>query len=434
MRDKFVFESFKDFINYKLLMTEAKSEKIERMESQTTPWEFNFDSGKFKKSDITEDQLKNIESDFKKKIVPLFNNQKYTGQKMEITISASSSKVPINPTGSVAKELKAEGYSADNEGLCKARGNTISGIIKDLIYENFSDGKENKEDFIKELDSKMIITNSPSPNIGPDYDKSKGDNPDDQKYRDNQYISATLKIVGEKIPEDKFLPCGVTREYSGKQGTIANGFAGYDKTIFLRTKAGQKMEIFFDPVTIPDAILFSYSGKDVKLSPFSGSYGSKYISGVYTKELETKLNKDAASGKTIKPKKEVIGGITYLVSDYKDYLNNVVNKDGILVKSIESKLKSLGLKPIKDICPEFFDDDGKIEVYRNKDLSQIKLTPDSNSLTYDMLKSGEIKQSPKASTQSLSISITKNAVRDAVTLVAFSPLSGTIFSLRTVCS
>lgn len=431
MNDKFVFESFNDFVNYRLLMNEAAGEPVE---SKTTPWDFKFDSGKFKKSDVTDEQIKKLDSDFKKKIVPLFTNQEYLGQILEINISAASSKVPVNPNGPVAKELKAAGYAPNNEGLCKARGNTVSEIIKDLVYENFGEGMD-REKFFKELEKKMILVNKPLPNIGPEYDKSKGDNADDQKYKDNQYISASLSVKGEKLDDTRTILCNMDKTFRGKEATAAKGFAGYDKTVFLKAKAGQKMQISFDPVTIPDAILFSYSGKDVKLSPFSGSYGAKYIEGVYSKNLETQLNKDAAAGKSIKPKKEVIGGTTYLVSDYKDYLNNVINKGGVLVKAIEDKLKSLGLKPIKDLCPEFFDADGKIEVYRNKDLSQIKVSQeDQDWNTYYALKNGEIKQSPKASTQSLSISIKKNTVRDAVTLVAFSPLAGTIFKIKTVCS
>lgn len=427
MNDKFVFESFNDFVNYRLLMNEAAGDPAE---SKTTPWDFKFDSGKFKKSDVTDEQIKKLDSDFKKKIVPLFNNQEYIGQTLEINISAASSKVPVNPNGPVAKELKAAGYAPNNEGLCKARGNTVSEIIKDLVYENFGGGMD-REKFFKELEKKMVLVNKPLPNIGPEYDKSKGDNADDQKYKDNQYISASLSVKGEKLDDTRFISCNMNKSFSGKEATAANGFAGYDKTVFLKAKAGQKMQIFFDPVTIPDSILFSYSGKEVKLAPFSGSYGAKYVHGVYSKDLETRLNK----AKWNILKKETIGGTTYLVSDYKDYLNNVVNKGGALVNAIENKLKSLGLKPIKDLCPEFFDGEGKIEVYRNKDLSQIKISQDdSDWRTYDMLKNGEIKQSPKASTQSLSISITKNAVRDAVTLVAFSPLSGTVFNIKTVCS
>lgn len=429
MNPKFVFESFNDFINYKLLMNEAAGES---KESKTTPWDFKFDSGKFKKSDVTPDQIKSLDADFKKKIVPLFNDQKYIGQKLEITISAASSKVPVNPSGEVAKELKSAGYAPNNEGLCKARGNTVVEIIQDLVYENFGEGGDRKE-FLKSLEKKMELVNKPLPNIGPEYDKTKGDNADDQKYKDNQYISATLLVKGEKITEELVIPCNMDKKFRGGRANASNGFAGYDKKVFLRAKSGQKMTIFFDPVTIPDAILFSYTGKEAKLSPFSGAYGAKYIVEQYSKEAENRRNKEVAQGKEAPAKREVIGGISYLVVDYKDVINNVINKGGVLVKAIEDKLKSLGLKPINEICPEFFDSEGKIEVYRNKELSELKADNEGYSPTYDALKRGDLKQSPKADTKSLSIQITKNAVRDEVNLVAFSPIAGTIFNVKTVC-
>lgn len=435
MNNKFVFESFNDFINYKLLLAEADGDPGKGAESKTSPWEFKFDSGKFKKEDVTPEQIKKLDDDFQKKIVPLFSNPNYIGQVLEINISAASSKVPVNPNGTVAKELKAAGYAPNNEGLCKARGNTVVNIIKDLIYQKFGD-KMDKTLFLKELEKKMTLVNKPLPNIGPDYDKAKGDNADDQKYKDNQYISATLAVKGEKIPEDRFIGCKMDKSFSGGKASAANGFAGYDETIFLRAKAGQTMEIFFDPVVVPDAILFSYSGKEVKLSPFSGAYGAIYVKGEYSKEKEDSWNKDAATGRVATAKKMTIAGKNYLVIDYKDYINNVINKGGALVKAIEAKLKSLGLKPIKDLCPEFFDASGKIEVYRNKDLSENKLsgTTDPSQWTHDLLKSGKLKESPKANTSSLSIKVTKNAVRDAVTLVAFSPISGTAFHIKTTCN
>ena len=118
------------------------------------------------------------------------------------------------------------------------------------------------------------------------------------------------------------------KSFSGKEASAKNGYAGYDKTVYLFAKAGQKMEIFFDPKVVPDAILFSYSGKEVKLSPFMGAFGGKYVKGEYSKEREEAWNKDANMGKAAPAKRESNGGKSYLVIDYKDYLNNVINKGG----------------------------------------------------------------------------------------------------------
>lgn len=433
MYKKFVFESLDNYINYKLLLKEAKEEGNAQNKDNNAPWDFKFDSGKFKKDDVTQDQIKKLDTEFKKRIVPLFTNENYIGQILEVNISAASSKVPINPSGSVAKELKSLGYKPNNEGLCEARGNTVVEIIKDLIYDNFGEGQD-RESFFKDLSKKMVLVNKPLPNIGPEYNKDGGDNADDQKYKNNQYISASLSVKGDKIPEEKFLTCNSDKSFKGKKASASNGYIGYDETIYIRAKAGQKMTISFDPLVIPDSILFVYSGKEVKLAPFSGSYGAKYVQGKYTKENEAEFNKKANLGYGPKAIKEVIAGQEYLVIDYKDYINNVLNKGGALVKSIENKLRSLGISTIKDICPEFFDSEGKIEVYMNKDLSGIKPEyGDPSKITYDLLKSNKLKNSPKADTKSFNIEITKNVIRDSVTLVAFSPIEGTLFKIKTTC-
>ena len=128
-----------------------------------------------------------------------------------------------------------------------------------------------------------------------------------------------------------------------------------------------------------------------------------------------------------------IEGETYLVQDYKKHLNTVINKGGRLVKSIEGKLKSLGLPPISQICPGFFDSEGKIEVYATKSPGEVDSPSEEVTKTSKMVASGELKKSPVLEDAQVSITIQKNITRDAVTLVAFSPVSGTSFALETEC-
>ena len=433
MSKQFVFESLNDFVNYKLL-NETPNGTLNEADAKPTPWDFQFDSGKFKKDDVSSEQLKKLDEDFKTRIIPVLTNQSYIGQKLSVSVSSASSKVPVNPSGSVAKALKLAGYTPDNQGLCKARGNTVVELIKDLMYDAFGSGMDKKE-FLKAADKKMKFVNKPMPNIGPDYDKSKGDNADDQKFKDNQYISATLVASGDPIGDDMKISCKMDKSFSGTKANSSNGYAGYDKTLYLFAKAGQVMTVSFDPMVVPDSILFSYSGKETKLSPFMGAFGAKFIKSVYSRSAQEDNDNAVKQGKAAAGKKELIGDTSYLVIDYKEYLNDVINKNGVLVKAIEAKLASLGLKPIKEICPEFFDSEGKIEVYRNKDISEIKLTASNESWksTYNAIRSGALKQSPKANNDSLSIEITKNAIRDAVTVVAFSPIGGTVFNIKTTC-
>ena len=423
---KFVFESFNDFLSSK-----DKTHGIQLNEAgiKAEPWDFQFESGKFKKSDVSQDQLKTLKDDFEKRIVPVFSNEALLGQKLIARVTSASSKVPVNPTGTVAKALKAAGYSANNDGLCKARGVTMVELISDLMYEAFGEGMDRKE-FFKGASDKIEFKNEPMPNIGPEYDKASGDSADDNKFKENQYITASMRAKGEKIPDELVLPCNVDKKsFKGGKADISNGFAGYDKTVYLKAKAGNTMEIKFDPMVVPDSMLFSYSGKEAKLTPFMGAFGAKWVQGAYSPAAE----KRQLTERGIKAEKLNVNGVAYLIIDYKKHINDVVNAGGVLVKAIEKKLKDLGLGTIKEICPEFFDSEGKIEVYRNMDLLGLR-SRTSGKKTYDLLKAGKLTQSPKISGDKISIKIKKNAVRDAVTLVAFSPIEGTRFSLSTKCT
>ena len=97
---KFVFESFNDFINEK---NKDRNLKINEAAVKPEPWDFQFDSGKFKKSEVSQEQFKILKADFEKRIVPVFSNESLLGQKLIAQVTSASSKVPVNPTGTVAK-------------------------------------------------------------------------------------------------------------------------------------------------------------------------------------------------------------------------------------------------------------------------------------------------------------------------------------------
>jgi hypothetical protein len=302
-----------------------------------------------------------------------------------------------------------------------------------------------KAKFLKSLDAKVEFAGVAKPDIGPDYVPGT-DDPKDMKYKENQYISAKLEPKGGKTPPELLISCNKNDSKTGGVADAANGFIGYDKTLYLEPRAGQKITIKFNPHTIPDAFIFSYFGEN-KLVPFSGDIGRYVVRGLATDaDLKKKLEDRATKGST--PAIEMkIGGKTYLVQDYKKHLNETVNKGGILVKSIEKKLKSLGIPPISEICPEFFDSKGEIEVYASVSPDKIEKRPPIIGLdagqnaeanrafeTAKMILSGEFtKKTPILKNYQVSITITKNITRDAVTLVAFSPVSGTSFSLETQC-
>jgi hypothetical protein len=269
------------------------------------------------------------------------------------------------------------------------------------------------------------------PDIGPDYVPGK-DDPKDSKYKENQYISAMLEPTGGKTPGDLLVACNSKNSKRGGVADAANGFIGYDKTVFLSAKSGQKVKIKFNSFAIPDSFIFSYFGEN-KLVPFSGVVGRYLVKGLASDaDLKKRLEEAATTGGV--PGTEMkIEGETYLVQDYKKHLNTVINKGGRLVKSIEGKLKSLGLPPISQICPGFFDSEGKIEVYATKSPGEVDSPSEEVTKTSKMVASGELKKSPVLEDAQVSITIQKNITRDAVTLVAFSPVSGTSFALETEC-
>lgn len=454
MSKNFIYESFEDYLNYVLLMEseggcKSCGEKFiyeaDNPKGEIKPWNFQFSSGKFKESDITSDQLKDLENDFLTKIVPILDNPLYIGKKLKISLEAASSKVPIDPNGPVGKELKALKYTPDNEGLCKARAETVTKIIGDIIYKKYAPEKADKKKFLEGLKDKVEFKGVPKPNIGDEFVSGK-DKAGDDKYKKYQYISANLEATGE-VDITRLIPCNKGTSYSGGEANSSNGYIGYDKTVFLSAKAGQKVTIEFDSLTVPDSILFQYFGTG-KISPFAGLVGGLYVRNPATPENIAKLDASVKEGKTIPYEKMKIQGKEYLVQNYKKYLNETANKGGVLVASIENKLKSLGLPKLSEICPEFFDQEGKIEVYAtskpedavadlNKKITDAKnlktgLEPVRN--TADMISKGVLAKSPVIDKTKVSIELTKNITRDAVTLVAFSPISGTQFRLNTTCS
>lgn len=443
MSRKFVYESFENYMNYVLLMEsedcetcgkkflneEGDSESEETPEEE--PWSFNFGSGQFKKSEVSDISKEVLEDDFKKNVLPFLEDPDYIGKKIEVSIEATSSKVPIRSGGEVAKELQAAGYSPDNLGLCKARAKTVIDLVKDVIFKNYAAKGEDRDKFFTQMKDKLTFKAVPKPNIGVPFNP-KVDKGDDEKYEEYQYISAVIDVYGDEIEEDKKIPCNKEITYSGSLATKENGYLGYDKTVYLSLKSGQKMTIDFDPLTVPDSILFKYLGVS-KLSPFSGNIGGIFAR-ISTPARIAELDKYIKEGKTIPYEKKKYGNKEYLVQDFKKHLNEKVNSGNSLVQSIEKKLKSLGLKSIKEICPGFFDKDGKIEVYATSTPERLKSfgVPEISE-TADLILGGLLPKPPMADKTKVSIEVKKNIFIDSVSLAAFSPVSGTSFQLKTKC-
>jgi hypothetical protein len=425
---KKVVLSFKEFVNESynnVYEEEKKSENIE------IDWDFNFDSGKFLKSDVGQDSLNKIESDFKKTILPIMKKADYIGQVITINLIASTSKVPLGPNAKSA--LSSAGYKdLTNNGLATARLDTLESIIKDLLFKFLALKDEKKEDFLKNAKDKVKIKKTPKPNQGPDY--KSGDNKDDQKYKDVQKISSSMDVTAEQITEDRKVSCGKKTSGTGSKGSAENNFVGYEKNVFIMAKSGDTMTIKFDPFTVPDCFIYKYMGES-KLSVFSGGFGGVLAEPFVQSKYDEYLAR-AEKGETIKVEKRNINGTNYIVWDYKKVINEVYNKDNALVNGINKKLKSLGIKgDIKSIQPKFFDSSGKIEIYANKQIKDMPSGGDNamiaNTKDYIMKK---ILPTPNVCDPiELQLKIVKAFVKDSLDLIVFSPCAGTSFALDATC-
>ena len=423
--------SFAEFLlEYNQNINEEASGGIDK----EIPWSFNFDSGKFKLDDIPEGDLSKIYADFEKNILPVLNNQNYIGQKIDIKLNASTSKVPVG--SGVAKELAAEKYEGNNGGLAKARLDTLGSIIKELLYKYFKKEGEERKDFLKDISDKVTITKNAQPNIGPDY-KQGVDDPKDEKYKAVQKLSAVISVTGDEIPDDRKLKCNSKLVGSGKKGAAEDLYCGYDKRVYAVAKKGTTMEISFDPYTVPDSFVYSYGGK-IGLSPFAGSHGGMLLRP-FDQAVFDRLNAAASKpggGESVT--KEKIKGKEYIVYPYKKLLNEVYNKNNALVNAITKKLASMGEKrSIKEIQPAFFDSEGKIEVYA-LDLERLGAGTATGAehlpFTRDAIKSGLIPKPTIIPKENFTFTLVKDFKRDAMQLAVFSPLGGTSFALNAKCT
>lgn len=429
----YVKTSFAEFLfEYNQRINEESTGEIDK----EIPWSFNFDSGKFKLDDIPEGDLNKIYSDFEKNILPILNNPNYIGQKIEIKLNASTSKVPVG--SGVAKALTAEKYEGNNSGLAKARLDTLGSIIKELLYKYFKKEGEERNDFLKDISSKVTITKNAKPNIGPDY--KQGDDPKDQKYKDVQKLSAIIGVTGDEIPDDQKLKCNMTLRGKGNKGSAEDLYCGYDKRVYAVAKKGTTMEISFDPFTVPDAFIYSYGGK-VGLSPFAGSHGGMLLRP-FDQAVFDRLNTAAKSGSSEAVEKQRIKGKDYIVYPYKKILNEVYNKNNALVNAITKKLVSMGEKRgIKEVQPAFFDSEGKIEVYA-LDLERTAGSAGGGSVTgtdhlqftKDAIKNNFIPKPTMIPKEKYTFTLEKDFKRDSMQLAVFSPLGGTSFALSAKCT
>lgn len=420
--------SFEEFINesYKNVYEQVKTEINDEIE-----WDFNFDSGKFLKKDISEESLKKIQTVFYTNILPIMKDPDSIGQELNITLIASTSKVPLGPNAKSA--LQEAGYKdLSNAGLAKARLETLEEIIEDLLFKYLALKTEEKEAFLKDIKNKVKIIKTPKPNQGPDY--KSGDNKDSEDFKKFQKISSSIEAKGEKIDEDRKIKCNKTTIGKGGKGTPENFFAGYDKNVFIIAKAGDVMTINFNPQTVPDSFLYKYNDQH-SLSPFCGALGG-VVAQPYNESTFIQAKSEAEKNDGIIPEKRIIDNVAYMVHDYKKAINEKYNKGNALVDSINARIKKLGLKgDIKSLNPNFFDAQGKIEIYSIYDINKYTASADNKigTTTKGLILSKKMPTPALIDTKNITITVKKTFVKDSLDMIVFSPCSGTVFALDAKC-
>jgi hypothetical protein len=430
-----IITSFLDFIKESRVFEQEKNDtptKESPGKSAESKWDFNFDSGKFRKEDISKEGLASIEDDFKKSILSILNNPQLSGQKTSINLVSSTSKVPLGPNAKTM--LKETGYSdLTNKGLATARLDTLENIIEDLLFKYLGDKDSNRDKFIKELGDKVRITKTPKADQGPDY--SSGDDKNSEKYKEHQKISSKMDVTSTKIEDDRIVKCGQKTNGNGGKGTPQNYFAGYDKRVIIQAGLNNIMNIAFDPYTVPDSFFYKY-GDEYMLSVFAGEYGPITLMPFDQTKFDQRKAR-AEAGEAIMPAKRNIKGKDYIVFDYKRALNEIYNKDNALVKAINERIKKSGIKgDIKSLQPKFFDANGKIEVYSKTSIDKMISGTDKDQLlktTLEALKSKAIPEPPKCDPLEMEFTIDKKYTMDSFELVVFSPCAGTAFSLSATC-
>lgn len=353
--------SFDDFLKESLINEDESKLNID----PKNVYELYFEEGKYKKDDLDPKEVEKIKNNLTRNIIAKLDHVSTKKgayiTKVEIHYSAGTSAKPVGPK--LGKELSALKLEPNNKGLAQARMRTIADIVKEAIY---NESGFSGEEFKKEIEGRIIfipeeleITTS----------KMQG-NEDGSKF---QKIWCGVKVRDIMLSEIKAVGCTEDPfEGKGKKGDVNNNFIGYEaEKMLLKVPHNERYILNFDSKIIPDCLIYKYGNK-IKITPFIGSKVSTKSDRNFKKEL------------------------------------NEINKDGAIVKAIENIIreKFKSNESLKEICPDFFDADGKIKIY------------DPRTLPENVNKS---------------LTITKKALRSYLSIVVVSPLDDTIFTISGKC-
>jgi hypothetical protein len=138
-------------------------------------WSATFAPGKYSGGDLQG----NIDSDIAG-LAKYLNQDDLKNQKLIVSVAAGSSKTPITPGGNTAKMLTNAGVAPDNAGLAELRGRTAIELVKNGLRGQIPQEIYDNIEFVVDL-SKI--------EAGPDF--KEGDDPNDSKFTEHQFLSAT---------------------------------------------------------------------------------------------------------------------------------------------------------------------------------------------------------------------------------------------------
>lgn len=249
-----------DFQKFKLML-----EGVNPAATSPTPipFDFNFDSGQYKKESIPPQKLSNLKAQIVRQILPTLTSVELVNQKVIITLEASTSTVGLS--AELAAELKTQPGQAGNVALCDARMNTLKGIIIEALAETL---KATPEKIDKKIEFATPVNKA---NQGPD-NTDKKLTPEEQKKF--QYIKASLTVTGEPGTIPTKIACDFKAEGRGVQGTSENNYVGFgrekNQRYVTNIPIGATFQVTFDPLTVPDCYFVKYDNIEF-LSPFIGS-------------------------------------------------------------------------------------------------------------------------------------------------------------------
>lgn len=288
---------------------------VNEAETKEVNFQFNFESGKYKREEIPAEDLAKLQSEIRTGVLPELRVPKTLDGKTTIELEASTSTLGLS--ANLAAQLQSEGYAGKgNVALCNARMKTLEAVMLEIFMAQL---KTDEATVRSKVTFKYVNK------------ANQGGGATDEERKKWQYIKTRVIQTGTPIPPDRKIECGKTSPpFAGSQGLPANNYVGYgqaeNQSVYLVMAANMQVKLQFNPLQIPDCFYIKYGDQEF-LSPFLGAQQA-----------------------------QISGGTTNFVE--------ALNKIPDLVEKINAELAAVGAKgDVKTLQPNFFDAAGKIRIF-----------------------------------------------------------------------